>query len=191
VNAATARRILAVDPVVHGAAPTSVDATGTRRRLQALVAIGWPTNELGARLGNKSRYLKPLHADRVSRQTAESVDALYEQLKDTPGPDQRAVRRGARLHWAPPGYWDDIDNPDAVPAGLPTPKPRVPQETRQRRAFLMAEKGTPTHKIAAHFGVTTGTVRRDLAAYEERRRRRGRSTRPTVGPPGPQTPSRR
>jgi DNA-binding XRE family transcriptional regulator len=129
VRAATADKILAVKPTLDTAAPTAlVDATGTRRRLQALVAVGWPQAELGRRLGvDKKTCNEQVNAVVTTSYaaTALAVRSLYNQLWDQDptalGVEPRwaaearatAIRRG----WAPPAAWDDdyIDSPAATP----------------------------------------------------------------------------
>lgn len=99
-------------------APLKVDATGTRRRIQALAAIGWSLAAQSQRLG-----WKPSTAHAVSSrswvwpQTAEKVRGLYDELSMVPGPNNRARGEAARKGWLPPLAFDDesIDDPDYVP----------------------------------------------------------------------------
>lgn len=100
--------------------PALVAATGTRRRLQALMAIGWPTAEICARLGwtgrrSRDMITQIMHRDRVHRRTRDAVAALYEQLSMTPGPSQCARSRAAVLGYLPPLAWDDPDHDPAPP----------------------------------------------------------------------------
>jgi hypothetical protein len=54
----TATRVLSIDVGDPSRAPRSrIDATGTRRRLQALVAIGWTAELLGVELGRRPNSL--------------------------------------------------------------------------------------------------------------------------------------
>lgn len=100
-------------------APTApaalVDATGTWRRLQALIAAGWPKSHLAARLG-VGRSLQ-YRQDLVQQRNADKVRALYTELSNTPGPDPRAATYAARRGWLTPGWWDDdrIDDPTYDP----------------------------------------------------------------------------
>jgi hypothetical protein len=95
--------------------PLLVDATGTRRRLQALAAIGWPPRALAERLGIQPDNILRRHRVRVG--TARLVAAVYDQLSMTPGPDTRSAAAARRRGWAPPLAWDDdsIDDPAARP----------------------------------------------------------------------------
>lgn len=127
VRPETAAKLLAVQPNGErlGGAVT-VDATGTRRRLQALVAAGWPQSRLAARLGmHASNFGTMLRSQQVLASTERAVRKLYDALwKQDPrehGVDAKAYSR-ARNHaaarqWAPVGAWDDdrLDDPEAFP----------------------------------------------------------------------------
>lgn len=123
----TAAKLLAVSPEgerLGGA--VAVDATGTRRRLQALVAAGWPQARLAARLGMlPSNFGTTLHSEHVLASTERAVRALYDQLwrqdprKHGIGAQaySRARNQAAARQWAPVGAWDDdqIDDPNSYP----------------------------------------------------------------------------
>jgi hypothetical protein len=124
----TARRILAVLPEPDHLAPsTPTDATGTRRRLQALVAIGYSQRKLAHRLNRTPQnFMTLLNRDQVLASTARSVGVLYEQLWDKPPTPtghrelisfNQARNRARALGWLPPMAWDDdtIDDPSATP----------------------------------------------------------------------------
>lgn len=129
VRPATQAKILAV--TLHLAGGTVVDGTGTRRRLQALVAVGWSQSKLAHRLGILPGNLgKVIHGHQpgVATATAAKVAALYDQLWDSPAPTATRWDRTARAnalrtarthHWAPPLAYDDdtIDDPAAAPTG--------------------------------------------------------------------------
>jgi hypothetical protein len=111
---------------VISSGPQIVDATGTRRRLQALQRIGWTQPDLAAMLGSREyevyRWTQPSTV-RIARRTRNKVAALYARLSDTPkpNPDRRTIRRAERHGWLPPIWWDDdtIDDPNH-PAGSST-----------------------------------------------------------------------
>lgn len=123
VRRETADAILAVQATTDNLAPgQTVNATGTRRRTQALIAIGWSLSEQARRVGRTvSNHKYVLTAPTVQLRTAQTVAALYDELSATtpvPGPSATRARRWAqREGWAPPLAWDDdtIDDPDARP----------------------------------------------------------------------------
>lgn len=103
-----------------------VDATGTRRRLQALAALGWSARAIGERFGRSEGivYRWMTTSRRVTRSTAVMVDAWFCELAMTKPSlgtvhDRYSVGRArahaARRGWVPPLAWDDIDN-DPTPA---------------------------------------------------------------------------
>ena len=105
-----------------------VDGTGTRRRLRALIALGWPAKTLQGRLGGSSRSTWYLtnpeigESTPVRATTRDAVRALYDELSLTVPPPSRAVTRArgiaAARRWVPPLAWDDeaIDDPAARPS---------------------------------------------------------------------------
>lgn len=110
-------------PIVAGRARqagATIDNTGTRRRLEALMANGWPARELSRRLGHQHTALQLPRHRRVSSNTAHAVAALYDELQDTLGPSQQARTYYRGQGFLPPGWWDPdtIDDPDATPDGL-------------------------------------------------------------------------
>jgi transcriptional regulator with XRE-family HTH domain len=131
VRPATAAAILAIEPNLDVLAGTvSVDATGTRRRIQALVAMGWSQSKIAARLGVAPTNLgTTMSGKQVHAATARAVRALYDELWNQPPPedthhDKIAASRARNLArsrgWAPPLAWDDetIDDPRARPHGI-------------------------------------------------------------------------
>jgi transcriptional regulator with XRE-family HTH domain len=172
----TAEAILAVH-----VAPASlgqgalVPADGTRRRLQALVAIGWSQARLADRLGmTPSNFGSALGRDRVTAATARTVERLYDDLwnRPPPEPDQHSrisasrARNYARARgWAPPLAWDDdeMDDPDARPADG---WQRTGRDTRRcRPAAEVAEDVADLERLGdsrEHIAMRLGTDRKSL-----------------------------
>lgn len=130
VRPATRDAILAVRPGLEVMADSRlVDATGTRRRLQALVACGWSRTRLDRELGVQAGQVWAIAAgrrDHVEAATARAVRDLYERLWDQAPPVRSSYERGAVARtrreargagWAPPMAWDEeaLDDPAAVP----------------------------------------------------------------------------
>lgn len=106
-----------------------VDATGTKRRLQALAALGWSWTLLGGKLGMSGAGVgfTALHRGVVYPETKEKIKALYDEMSMLPavvvvGHDkiERNKRMARRKGWLPPLAWDDemIDDPFALPNGV-------------------------------------------------------------------------
>ncbi|MFD4111594.1 hypothetical protein ACFWWU_36385 [Streptomyces sp. NPDC058650] len=118
-RASHAARLLAVDPAQIDAA--LVPSTGTTRRLQALVAVGYTETEIAQRLGMDVTNLSTLMHDgrpRVLAATFVSVRSVFASLWAEPQSGGWAdnARRVAKRHgWAGPLAWDDIDDPAERP----------------------------------------------------------------------------
>lgn len=124
VRPETAARILAVEPTLENiASKTPVDAAGTRRRLQALVAVGWAQAQLADRLGmSPGNFGGMMRRSQVVAATARAARDLYSQLWDENPADHgvtansisRALNQAREHGWLPPAAWDDdlLDLPD-------------------------------------------------------------------------------
>lgn len=105
----------------------TVDPTGSIRRVQALVALGWTYGEIGARLGWTRHVVRNLIASDptyVLRSTHIRICRAYERMCMTIPPEQTNRARGYRARtrrmaaargWLPPLAWDDIDDIDETP----------------------------------------------------------------------------
>lgn len=116
-----ARRILAV-PLTPIATHRPVDATGSIRRVRALLAVGHKSCDLAAESGVERSVFSDIVNGRVTRvrgTTAARVADVFERLSMRTGTSVRNIRRALREGWAPPLAWDeDIDDPAAVPRGV-------------------------------------------------------------------------
>lgn len=116
VNARTAYKVLAVTTI--GLAPhRRLDATGTRRRIEALCTLGWSASYLAERIGVPRQSLWPAKlTGTVRASVAADVTRLYEQHRWTTGPDANVAAKARTLGYAPPSAWNrNIDDPKAVP----------------------------------------------------------------------------
>lgn len=121
VTARYAHRILVLQPTLDMYADgAKIFATGTRRRIEALGCLGWTHAAIARHCGISDRRVSYVaHSDRVTARLARIIARAYEELWDTaPVPRtngeqeqvRRTLERAARLGWAPPLAWDDIDN---------------------------------------------------------------------------------
>jgi hypothetical protein len=94
-----------------------VSSNGTRRRLEALGAAGWPAALVAARLGVCDEALRSFRIrDSILRSSADRVAAVYDELSTCPGPSDRARRLSRLKGWVPPSWWaGDLDDPAARP----------------------------------------------------------------------------
>lgn len=95
-----------------------VPSIGAKRRVQALMAIGWRHRDLSAKLGFDTPGLVYKTGQWITRRKHDAVKDLYDRLWDQPGPNSvHTQRRIAKAGYAPPLAWDDetIDDPEATP----------------------------------------------------------------------------
>lgn len=124
-----------------------VDATGTHRRLQALMAIGWSLPAIAAHLNDRGPNIRRvLLAPRLTRRLADRIAAVYENLCMTrpAGHDRTSIAAiartrifAARRGWLPPLAWDDIDT---------DPHPATVESTRDVDEVAV-ELATHGHKV--------------------------------------------
>lgn len=105
--------------------PLEIDATGTRRRIQALGMLGWSYRDIGKRCGVHGTLIGQVvqRRERVNVRTAERVRRVYDDLywtRNSGGQTNRTINEARKKAWVPPQAWSDdaIDDPDALPEGL-------------------------------------------------------------------------
>lgn len=114
-----------------------IDGTGTRRRLQALCAAGWPSRLLAERLYvDRSAVEHWRNQPTISRVNAAKISSLYDEIGVDEGPSSISKASGRRNRWPTPIEWGlDIDDPAAKPLNLD----RVFVEGDPRRAVPMED----------------------------------------------------
>lgn len=124
INRTTQDKILAVAPGAEPSPGMYIDATGPRRRLQALSALGYSGREIALRIATAEARIQKITSGSqptVRYGLARRINALYDELSETPAPAGRSrtrvLRHALAHHFAPPSAWDDdtIDSPDALP----------------------------------------------------------------------------
>lgn len=143
---------------------------GARRRIRALLAIGWTHDLISERAGlpaKRSAVVLNQVGEWISRATHDSIVRAYDALSMTPGPSSLGRRRAERAGYAPPLAWDDesIDDPAA-----PEPGHRALEHSRVdldewRR---LVDAGEDQDRAAARLGARLGTIQ-NYAQREGRR----------------------
>lgn len=173
VSKRNADRILAIRPSLDNmAAGRTIDATGTVRRLQALVAIGWSQARIGKQIGiAPGNTTKLMNATQVSVRRAQQIKELYDRAWNRPqtGADwhaktsaTKARKMAAARGWVSPLAWDDdtIDDPAAVPDTGDKPQK---QEALAENIEFMLTTGASRDEIAQRIGAGSWeTVERQL-----------------------------
>lgn len=174
------RKILAVR--VEDVVPPSVDATGTVRRVQALIATGWPMTRLAEQLGLSEQYVWELlfrsrkqDELQVLGSTAQRIEEAYEVLRHTKptacGVKRRYVTQARNLakrkRWPTPDYWDQY--PDAIEDRHFTPEYRKlrAQIIAEEAAWLMITGGLDRDQAAARLGIARFTIDRALREHPQ------------------------
>lgn len=166
---------------------TPVDATGTRRRLQALAVAGWPP-ALIAKLLNTTpvRVRMWARVDQVRPWTAMRVRALFDELDPLDPPQFTQAQKSAvsqvRAHaaakgWAASHEWVDIDTDPAptprderlvdhvaVDLALEGHRPRLTIAERWIVVSELTGRGWSSEEIGAHLGCSSRTIQRDREA---------------------------
>jgi lambda repressor-like predicted transcriptional regulator len=170
------RTAFAILSIPIGPAPADsrdIDATGTIRRIRALVAIGWPVAQLADQFGMYPTALGSVargERTRVRTATAKTIALHYRVLCQIPGPSQRARNEARRKGWHGPLAWGDIDNPDCQPeTGQP---PSTTTSHRKVRADVgrvarLTRAGKSAAEIALQLGCHPRTVIRARGRIRE------------------------
>jgi hypothetical protein len=163
----------------------SIDATGSRRRIQALMAIGHPSRDIAARCGwsHGEAVLEVTRRQWVQRKTAATVARVYDEMCMTVGPSALTRRRALAKGWPPPLAWDDIDH-DAKPVGTVRhgafkdsvdeamidrvlrggERPRKLTKAEAREVYRRAlANGMTTYEIQTLYGLNLGRYSKDAA----------------------------
>jgi len=171
VRRQSAAAILAVT-VNIGPSRVVVDATGSSRRIAALMRIGWSQRAIAREAGlSQARIWDALHRDAIAAATAERIRQTFDRLHMTPGTNARSVKFATRQGYPPPLAWDEdaIDDPAAKPsrqAGKSKSQAELLEDIAERRDVVrrLANYGLSASQIAERVGVTRRQVVRYQAA---------------------------
>lgn len=180
---ATALAVLSVEIGPAPADVRDVDATGTMRRLRALVAIGWPIEQLAPQLGIFSTALGNIARGELASvrlTTAATVAFHYQRLIRRPGPSNRTRILARKRGWYGPTAWDGsaIDDPAAQPETADPYKPadryrRDPDRMREIEHLRLLGESVPS--IAKQLGTSEKYINDQLAVVLQRRARRAQA----------------
>lgn len=102
----------------------SVSPIGDMRRIQALRRIGYSTISIAGGTGLSPSTIRKISQGkqiRIGIQAHKKIVTFYEEHSWHPRVDTQAKTAAAyakKWNWAPPGAWDDIDNPEDTPKGV-------------------------------------------------------------------------
>jgi len=171
-----AAAILAVPITSPPADPHHVDATGTRRRLQALRVIGHRRYDLAAALGmtdDRVKHITNGKTRRVPKHEADAIARLYRRLSTIPGPSQQTATIARDKGWHGPLDWEAIDDPAC--------QPETGHRSRARRGSRMAVVDNERIAELTAAGRTAQQIADELGCHKRTvTRARGRVTRQTL-----------
>jgi hypothetical protein len=169
----TAAKILAVTAV--DVTPLYVNPTGTHRRIQALVAAGWPMISIDRRLGYKRERMRKILAETIILGSTEQlIAATYEDLSrrkpernGVPKHAARQARERAKANrWPPPKYWADrmdaIDDPHFAPEYGMTRGEILAADARELFRY-----GVTVTQAAERLGVTRNHLQQELLRHPQ------------------------
>ncbi|MET9957394.1 hypothetical protein ABZ135_38370 [Streptomyces sp. NPDC006339] len=164
VRTETAEVILAL--TLEGMRRKVLPATGSARRLQALVAVGWPFASVAPHIGMDPRGItRVIHQPYIFRTTADAIVVAFEQMKNLKPEDngvsligaQKSRRLAERRGWPDPLWWEDmghIDNPAFDPATAERPLNFHEQARLRAEEILhLASYGAGPDEIAERLGL--------------------------------------
>lgn len=154
----------------------SVSALGAQRRIQALMRLGWTSQDIADAAGyhHRNAIFRILKGQNgrpctwLERATADRIAVTFERLSmRVPDPSPARARCAAmatRNGWAPPLAWTNIDAPDDAPTGTyqapTTVAEREADDRAKREADLehAVEHGHTLHRVRADLGIGPDTV---------------------------------
>lgn len=158
----TERRVLSITPDGGLSDQSYVDATGARRRLQALAVLGWTTRALAFELDMERGAVGDILTGRTARirhGSAQAIAGCYGRLWNVAGPSERTRTWARQQGFLPPLAWDDdaLDDPGAAadPGAVRGGWEALnPDDVRE-----LLEAGLPTEMVAARLGVSVKEIR--------------------------------
>lgn len=146
-----------------------VDAIGTRRRLQALMVLGYTMADVARRVGVGVSSLQQTadgRWDAIRSTTAQKVARVYRQLSTAPAPrtlwSEKSRNEAMAQGWHGPMAWADIDDPQCVPD---PDEPTAPGHVHAEDVAELVARGLDDQQIGQRLGVSPRTVLRARTAH--------------------------
>lgn len=120
IRKSTMNRVLAVKPETPQLEWRLMSATGSERRIKALMYMGWQLVDIQRSTGIDGTVLSDILrgvSDQVRQQTHVRLRDFYDSHCMKDGGSVRSKLRAQREGWMSPLAWDDIDR-DAKPMGV-------------------------------------------------------------------------
>lgn len=154
--------------ILHPGPPTRgyIESLGTTRRLRAMTAMSWSGRDIGRDVGIAEMSISVLRRGRhpvASSLAVAKIAAFYQANSNRRGDHEPSRQLAIKNGWPAPAAWDylDIDDPAAVPEGVPVSARLTPTE-RRNQIRVAAGQGMAPADIAAEFACSAKTVQRAL-----------------------------
>lgn len=143
-----------------------VPALGYQRRIQALMRLGWTATDIAreAGWGHRNYVYRVVKGQKgrpcryLLRDTAATLSTVYERLAmrlpDMTPQRARTQALAERNGWPPPLAWDDIDDPDEEPRGLPSEPTCRRSEGREEHLRDAIDRGDTLARVTTDLGIT-------------------------------------
>ncbi len=155
-----AAQLMAVTPasiMARRDADGFVLAIGARRRIRALLALGWTHAHITAAAGGPlSAVTLNQTGEWITRATHDAYRAAYAELSMRPGPSAKTRGRAAKAGYAPPLAWDDdaLDDPTAPEPARSAASARPSATERLDEWLELVRGGEEPARAAARAGYT-------------------------------------
>ncbi|MET9222405.1 hypothetical protein ABZX65_27075 [Streptomyces sp. NPDC003300] len=162
INRVTHDKILNTPAAVTPSGGLYIDATGTRRRIQALMARGHSQQAIADAATTTQHRISviSLGAPRVRQTIADRIANAYRQLADRDGTSKRALFLAAKYQWHDTEFWDDvdrIDDPDFDPGAKQLRIDQVGED-----ATWLKQAGLTVDQIAHRLGISRDYAEKGL-----------------------------
>ncbi|MGW7087598.1 hypothetical protein ACWGH2_29435 [Streptomyces sp. NPDC054871] len=166
----TALAVLSI-PVGPPPGPRPVDATGTVRRLRALIRIAHSIETITAETGMSRAKLSRItagHFETISVDTAASIARAYRRLVTVPGKNPGARQYAKNKGWHGPLAWDDIDDPACKPEYMRRSEARASTKPKVYADPDRVAELTAQNKSAAEIALQLGCHQRTVVRIRGR-----------------------
>lgn len=168
INRVTHNKIMRVRPTATRDGGFYIDATGSVRRVRALMARGHSQHTI-ATAADTTQYRISLLAGgqpRMRQMLADKIERAYQLLAHTDGTSARARTIAAKHNWQDTGYWEDVDRIDD-PNFDPTVKDSRTAQLGQNGIELIELQGYKPEFAAKRLGVEQDTLTQAIRRYKK------------------------
>jgi DNA-binding XRE family transcriptional regulator len=165
IHASTEAKILSIplDLMAVASDGYRIPKLGAQRRIQALQALGYTTEQIGDAAGITKDTVIELSTGKqpgCKLGTARAIKDLYERWQCIPGTSRAAVSRARTKGWALPMAWDEdaIDDPNAVPHDCRRVGQQQSRQERLAEASELFSFGLNVSEAAQRMGLTRDTL---------------------------------